>query len=280
MPGQIRRQHEHAGRRGARRPIGDRIAQRANRDRGLRVGDRGHRRDALGLRRRPGRRRCLGRPVRLQPGRRDRRRTAGGRRGRRQRLRRCGRRQRLRRAGDRMRHHGLLRDGCAPDAGIGTGGDPGGVRTGVGAGVDSCATAASAGARRSRAAGIPSRRRAPRGRPRRGDAAAAGCAAIAATDARVGIATDPPTVPIGADDRGKAGHRRPIRYPPTEAIRDRGGGPLAAQGDAVVADLDLVALAQRRRRRDLRAVDAHAGEAGEVLDVERAVLADQPRVPP
>src|SRR4029079_14848038 len=51
-------------------------------------------------------------------------------------------------------------------------------------------------------------------------------------------------------------------------------------GQAVVADLHLVAVAQRRRRRDLGAVHAHAGEAGEVLDVERAVLPDQAGVPP
>ena len=103
--------------------------------------------------------------------------------------------------------------------------------------------------------------------PGGGDATAAGCAAIAATEARVGIATDPPTVAMRRRDRRHARHRRP-----RSAIRSAAVAP--AQRQLVVADLDLVAFAQRRRRRDLRAVDADAGEAGEILDVERAVLAE------
>ena len=120
-------------------------------------------------------------------------------------------------------------------------------------------------ARRRRARGFV--RGAGRGRRRR--AWAAGCAAIAATDARVGIATGPPTRRQRRRGDGRdVGHRRPIG--------DRRA--VAAQHQLVVADLDLVPLAQRRRRGDLRAVDPDAGEAGEILDVERAVLAREARV--
>ena len=100
---------------------------------------------------------------------------------------------------------------------------------------------------------------------------AAGWAAIAATEARVGIATGPPTVAIGAVvDRRHVRHRRPVGDP--------AGGRSPRSTMLVVADLDLVALAQRRRRGDLAPVDPDAGEAGQILDVERAVLPGEPRV--
>ena len=88
---EVRRQDEHARRRGTGRPVRNRVTQRADRDRRLRVGDRRHRRNGLGLRggprghlrrglrrsRVPGRRRAVrggvtperrGRPERLRRG--------------------------------------------------------------------------------------------------------------------------------------------------------------------------------------------------------------------
>jgi hypothetical protein len=56
--------------------------------------------------------------------------------------------------------------------------------------------------------------------PGGGDGTAAGTAAIAATDARPGIDTEPPTVAVGARTAGMAGMvgRSVIGAPPIEAV--------------------------------------------------------------
>jgi hypothetical protein len=103
-----------------------------------------------------------------------------------------------------------------PWGGIGSAGEPGGVSTGSGAGVDSAEVtvesgAVSTGTISAGTAGML---------PGSGDTIPAGCAAIAATEARVGIATDPPTVPIGAVTVGMFGivGRSPIAEPLSAAV--------------------------------------------------------------
>ena len=187
--------------------------------------------------------------------------AAGVERGQRRR----GRRQRLRHRACRgvAPAARLLRHGGRAGAASGTAGDPGGVSTGTGAGV--CCGGRAADERR-RVQRTSRDGRAPRERR--------------------------PLGGHGGDrrarrDRHRSAHRRQRRgdapaCSASSAGRDRAVGSarsIAAQHQLVVADLDLVPFAQRRRRRDLRPVDPHAGEAGEILDVERAVLPDQPRVP-
>src|SRR4029079_2318612 len=96
----------------------------------------------------------------------------------------------------------------APCGPIGTGAAPGGVSTGIGAGVASCVgrpVASGAVSTDGMSAGIAAIA------PGAGD----GTAAIAATDARPGIETDPPTVAVGATvGTGGIVGRAPMGGPP------------------------------------------------------------------
>ena len=244
-PRQVGRQHEHPRGRGARGPIRDRVAERANRDRRLRVGDRGTGSDRSW----PGRQRPVARrrPAPWAP-----RPAAAGKRRRRRRARPA--------AARRPRRATAAAAGYAapPTAGPGAESAP---RASRAASAPAPARASTPARSRSRAA--PCRR----GRPRW---ARRGRCPAAATRSRRAARPSPrprrasgsrptrPPSPIGAVTGGHARHRRPVG---DSGATERGGGALAAQRDAVVADLDFVAFAQRRRGRDLRAVDANAGEA-------------------
>ena len=155
----------------------------------------------------------------------------GRRRGRGQRLRGGrGERLRLRRAAPPRRRR--------PWGGIGTAGEPGGVSTG---------SARASIPARSRSRAAPCRR----GRPRWARRGAPGAATR-----RGGLRRHrgdrgarryrdrPAHRPHRRGHRGDVRHRRPS---PIADAAERGGGALAAQRDAIVADLDLVAFAQRRR---------------------------------